>query len=126
MQVEPPLRERQLHQLGVQLGEVELRVVGQIDRDRADPELGAGLRIGGEPGAGRNRQIDPRRRPIAVARAEEGERPRDDADAADARRRFLLRESRRNEGEAQQQEDGSGEEAHGSTLKIVLPTTAGL
>ena len=75
MQVETPLGQRQLHQLAVQFGDIELRVVGQVDRGRADPELGARLRIGREPGAGRDRQVNRRFRPIAVARTEEGQRP---------------------------------------------------
>jgi len=73
----------------VQFGDVELRVVGQIDRGRSDPDLGARLRVGGEPSAGRDRKIDPRRRPILIARAEEGQRAGNDADPADAGGRLL-------------------------------------
>ena len=58
MQIDTPLRQRDLHDLVVHLGEIELRIVRQIDRIRADAHLGTGLRVGHQPGAGRDRRID--------------------------------------------------------------------
>jgi len=58
VQIDTPLRQCDLHDLVAQLGEIELRIVRQIDRIRADAHLGTGLRVGHQPGAGRDRRID--------------------------------------------------------------------
>jgi len=46
VQIDAPLRQRDLHDLVAQLGEIELRIVRQVDRVGADAHLGTGLRVG--------------------------------------------------------------------------------
>ncbi len=125
MQVDSPLRQRELQALVGQLGEIELRIVGEVDRIGADAQLRARLRVGREPGAVRGRKVDLCRRPIAVAGAIEGKRAGDKAHPADARGRFRLREGRNGRQQAQQKE-AFGEKAHGTTLKILAATTGEL
>jgi hypothetical protein len=72
VQIEAPLRQRDLHDLVAQFGEIELRIVRQIDRIRADAHLDTGLRVGHQPGAGGDRQIDLGCRPIGVAGSVKG------------------------------------------------------
>jgi hypothetical protein len=72
VQIDAPLRQRDLHDLVAQFGEIDLRIVRQINRIRADAHFGTGLRVGHQPSAGGNRQIDLGCRPIGVAGSVKG------------------------------------------------------
>ena len=98
MQAYPPLGQRDLHDLVAQIGKIELCIVGQIERVGADPKLGAGLRIGGEPTARRHRQVDLGCRPFGIAGSVKRKGAGDKADPADPGGRRRLGEGR-NRGE---------------------------
>ena len=100
----------------------ELRIVRQIERIRADAQLGTGLRIGRQPRAGADRQIDLGRRPIAVAGSVKGEGPGHQAHPPDAGRRFNLREGG-NSNEEDQKKEALCENAHRFASEIMLDGT---
>src|SRR5262249_33598134 len=104
VQIDAPLRQRDLHDVVVQLRKIELRVIRQIDRVGTDAYLGARFRVGRKPGAGCNRQIDPGCRPIGVARTVKSEVAGDKAHPSDTSGRFHLRQGGNSEEEDQKKE----------------------
>jgi hypothetical protein len=83
VQIDAPLYQRDLHDLVAQLDEIELRIVRQIDRIRADAHLGTGLGVGHQPGAGRDREVNLGCRPIGVAGSVKGKGAGDKAHPSD-------------------------------------------
>ena len=114
MEVDAPLRQAELGHLIVQIGDVEFGPARHADRGRADLDLRAGLRIGRERASGRDRIVDPGRRPLGVAGGAESEVARDIADLADAGRR-LRRLRQRRRGSSKDQQDEVEQKAHNDT-----------
>ena len=115
IQVDPPLRQAELHDLLVELGNVELGVAGQIDRPAADAQFGARFRIGPEHAAGGDRVIDRGGRPGGLSGGMEAELPGNKADPADPGGRLFLCQ-RRNGGDQGESEEAENEAAHSGPL----------
>src|SRR5206468_1123432 len=86
----PALRHCELHHFRVEFGDLDIGIAGEVDGVGADAQLGAGFRVGPKGAAGRDREIDFRRRPGRLALGVEGKRALDEADPADAGGWFLL------------------------------------
>ena len=125
VQIDPALRQRDLHSPSVQGGKAGLGIVVEADRGGADPELCARIGVGRKPAALGDREICVGRRPVAVARPIEGERALDDADPADTRGRRLLSIARRGNEQRREDQESVGQSAHWYRSRLLVAPTTG-
>ena len=117
-QIDAALRHGQLHDLLIELCDIEHGIACEGDRAAADAQFGARFRIGPERAAGRHGIIDLGRRPGGFARQVKTELARDKADPSDPGGRRFLGKGRQ-DADQDDREKAESEAAHRKPRKRV-------